>query len=469
MNKTKMVTIIILGILVIVLTAFIVLPFAVRDKKTEQDEIAGLIDDFKEKTKCENVSCVVINKGEAQFYGDKKGLYQIGSMTKAFTGLAINKLVLEEKISYEDNVSKYIDGFEVYYDSKKTEITIENLLEQKSGFTNNEKDYPSASENMSLEEWAKTISGKELKSLPGTEYAYSNTNYNLLGLVIEKVTGKSYRDYMENEILKPLGLNNTFVDITDDKNIIEGSRLGYRHTFAYAIPVKKAAIPAGYFYSNTEDMARWMNIWMGEEEIPKDLSEALEITKSRLKEEGDYFSGWEYFSEDLIGHSGGTPNYSSRIVYSDKEKTAVCVLTNLNVASSTDSLCNILFEVIKEDNLQNSKGSQSEKEEMITQDVWTVFDIIFSIITLLGIIILLLALIIKNSKILIGLNSVLSLLLALMLILFPIIFGAGLKEILFIWAPISMVGGLAVMALDILLITFKILMVKKHACDYKAG
>ena len=162
MNKTKTVTIIILGILVIVLTAFIVLPFAVRDKKTEQDEIAGLIDDFKEKTKCENVSCVVINKGEAQFYGDKKGLYQIGSMTKAFTGLAINKLVLEEKISYEDNVSDYIDGFEVYYDSKKTEITIENLLEQKSGFTNNEKDYPSASENMSLEEWAKTISGKEL-------------------------------------------------------------------------------------------------------------------------------------------------------------------------------------------------------------------------------------------------------------------------------------------------------------------
>ncbi|MBQ2183465.1 MAG: beta-lactamase family protein, partial [Lachnospiraceae bacterium] len=355
------------------------------------------------------------------------------------------------------------------YNSEKAEITIRNLLEQKSGFTNSEKDYPSASEKMSLEEWAKTISRKELKSLPGTEYAYSNTNYNLLGLVIEKVTGKSYRDYMENEILKPLGLNNTFVDITDDKNIIEGSRLGYRHTFAYAIPVKKAAIPAGYFYSNTEDMARWMNIWMGEEEIPKDLSEALEITKSRLKEEGDYFSGWEYFSEDLIGHSGGTPNYSSRIVYSDKEKTAVCVLTNLNVASSTDSLCNILFEVIKEDNLQNSKGSQSEKEEMITQDVWTVFDIIFSIITLLGIIILLLALIIKNSKILIGLDSLLSLLLALMLILFPIIFGAGLKEILFIWAPISMVGGLAVMALDILLITFKILMVKKHARDYKAG
>ena len=447
--------------------------FIARDKRSAQDEIVELMDEFKEKTKCENVSCVVVNNGEVTFIGDRNGLYQIGSMTKAFTGLAINKLVLEGRISYEDKVSDYIDGFEVYYDSKKAEITIENLLEQKSGFTNSEKDYPAASESMNLEEWAESISGKELKSLPGTEYGYSNTNYNLLGLIVEKVTGKSYRDYMENEILKPLELNNTFVDITDDKNIIEGSRLGYRHTFAYAIPVKKAAIPAGYFYSNTEDMARWMNIWMGNEEIPEEFEEALEITKSRLIEEGDYFSGWEYFAGDLIGHSGGTPNYSSRIVYSDKEKTAVCVLTNLNVAASTDSLCNTIFEAVKEENIQNSKEASPEKaipdskaslsgiKENITQDVWTVFDIVFSIISLAGIIILLLALIIKNSKILIVSDIVLFILLILILILFPIIFSAGLKEIFFIWAPISMSGGLAVMIMDILVITIKIVMVKK--------
>ena len=159
--------------------------FIARDKRSAQDEIVELMDEFKEKTKCENVSCVVVNNGEVTFIGDRNGLYQIGSMTKAFTGLAINKLVLEGRISYEDKVSDYIDGFEVYYDSKKAEITIENLLEQKSGFTNSEKDYPAASESMNLEEWAESISGKELKSLPGTEYGYSNTNYNLLGLIVD--------------------------------------------------------------------------------------------------------------------------------------------------------------------------------------------------------------------------------------------------------------------------------------------
>ena len=187
------------------------------------------------------------------------------------------------------------------------------------------------------------------------------------------------------------------------------------------------------------------------------------------------------FSDDIIGHSGGTPNYSSRIVYSDNEKIAVCVLSNMNVASSTDSLCNTIFEVIKEDNKQNledalsenemqdSKDAMHQNEKNIATDGWTVFDIIFSLITITGIIIFILALAIKNSKILIGSDIVLFILLMLILILFPIIFSAGLKEIFFIWAPISMSGGLAVMILDILVITFKIVMVKKSARNYKAG
>ena len=224
-----------------------------------------------------------------------------------------------------------------------------------------------------------------------------------------------------------------------------------------------------------------MNIWIGNAKIPKDLSEALEITKSRLKTEGDYYSGWELFSDDIIGHSGGTPNYSSRIVFSEKENLGVCVLSNLNVASSTDSLCNSIFEVMKEDNMQNSEDALSENEmpdskddmhqneKKIATDVWTVFDIVFSVISFMGIIIFILALAIKNSKILIGSDIVLFILLMLILILFPIIFSAGLKEIIFIWAPISMSGGLAVMILDILVITFKIVMVKKSARNYKAG
>ena len=85
--------------------------FIVSDKKSAEDEIVTLIDEFKENTKCENVSCVVVRNDDAEFYGDRSGLYQIGSMTKAFTGLAIHKLILEGRLSYDVKVSDYIDGF----------------------------------------------------------------------------------------------------------------------------------------------------------------------------------------------------------------------------------------------------------------------------------------------------------------------------------------------------------------------
>ena len=153
------------------------------------DSIQSLVSEFQKETGCKDVSVVVYENGEASFYGDSNGLYQIGSMTKAFTGLAIQKLIIEGKLSADDKISDLIPGFEAYYGSEKVDITVQNLLDQKSGFTNNEKDYPSATEEMSLEEWAESMSGKELKSAPGSEYSYSNVNYNLLGLMIEKVSG----------------------------------------------------------------------------------------------------------------------------------------------------------------------------------------------------------------------------------------------------------------------------------------
>ena len=432
----------------------------------ETDE---LIAEFCSSTKCRNVSVAVYDNGEISYYGDKDGLYQIGSMTKAFTGLAVQKLICEGKISEKDTVSKFIPGFEAYYDAKSVDITIQNLLDQNSGYTNSESDYPSATEDMTLDEWAMSISGKGLKSEPGTEYAYSNANYNLLGLVIENVSGMTYREYMEKEILTPLGLTNTFVgkpevstngedNAKDSTGIVEGTRLGYRHAFNYPIPVREASIPAGYFYSNASDMAHWIEIWTGNCDLPEEFKEPVENVKKQLKTVGDYHSGWELFENDVIGHSGGTPNYSSRIVFSKDGRTGVCVLTSLNVAASTDSLCNGIYDII----VRNEKGN-------IAGDIWTVFDIIFTVVTLAGILLLISALKIRNRTALIIMDGTIIIILALILILFPVIFGAGMKDIVRIWAPLSLAGGLAVMAADITVISIKLISGIKHARSIKTG
>ena len=291
--------------------------------------ISDYVDEFRVDTKCNSVSVAVVRGDEIEFYGDGEGLYQIGSMTKAFTGLGIQKLIRAGVIKEDDPISRWLPGFTAYYQGEAYEITIEQLLAQTSGYTNKEADYASATQETSLMEWTDGISGRELASKPGAEYAYSNVNYNLLGAVIEQATGKTYKDYMETEILNPLGLANTYVQVAEDnESVIQGSRLGYRHSFTYVIPVAPGQIPAGYFYSNAADMARWMQIWMGTADIPKEYEELIKAVKARLQDAGDYYSGWEFFENGSIGHSGGTPNYSSRIVFSDRELTGVCVLTN---------------------------------------------------------------------------------------------------------------------------------------------
>ena len=201
------------------------------------------------------------------------------------------------------------------------------------------------------------------------------------------------------------------------------SRIGFRIPFAYEVPVREGSIPAGYFYSDTEDIGSWLIKWIYGED------EAVTVILSHLEKEGDYYAGWEMFEDGIIGHSGGTANYSSRIVFSRDKEIGVCVLTNLNVAASTDSLCNNICSYM----LGENPGSPAT-------DVWTVFDIIFPL-----------------------------LLLALTTILMPAIFGASLHEIISVWAPLSFGAGIAALALASLALLIKFFKVLKDEGRKKTG
>ena len=424
-----------------------------RAPVTAAPGVEGLIGEFRSQTKCESVSVVVYDHGEITYFGDSDSLYQIGSMTKSFTGLAVQKLINNGILSKDDTVSDLIPGFTAYYDSSEVQITVEDLLMQRSGYTNSESDYPSASEGMTLEDWAWSISGNDLKSRPGTEYSYSNANYNLLGLILEKKTGLSYSEFMETAVLDPLGLDSTSAGIPENKDrIIEGTRLGFRNVFGYEVPVREGSIPAGYLYSDTEDIGKWMKAWI------EGSDPDMEAVMDHLETEGDYYAGWERFGEDITGHSGGTPNYSSRIVFSRSMKTGVCVLTNLNVASTTDSLCNSIF----------SAKVTGDVHDSLICDVWTVFDIIFTAVSAVGAVSLIVVLCLKKKGVLISVLSVYAVLTALILIIFPIIFGADIKTIALTWAPWSFLAGTAIMVINAVSAGIKLL-VKVNEGRAKTG
>lgn len=414
--------------------------------------IENMIASFKSSTKCSGVSVVVADHGGLSFYGDKEGLYQIGSMTKSFTGLGVQKLIDEGVISETDTLAELIPGFTAYYEHRPIDIKVSDLLSHRSGFINSEVNYPSATPGMSLSDWAKTMSGKELKFLPGHAYSYSNVNYNLLGLIIEKKTGKSYKDYMQGSVLAPMGLSSTSAGTPQSGRIIEGSRLGFRGTFECKLPVSEGSIPAGYFYSNAEDIGKWMDAWINGKE------HGMESVLSHLSKEGDYYAGLERFKGDTIGHSGGTPNYSSRMVFSKSKGIGVCVLTNLNVAATTDSLCDNIFAELT--------GKAHGK---LVCDVWTVFDIIFTSVSVAGTVLFVVIIFLKKKGFLIATGAVLALLLALMLILLPEIFEAGMKDIVLTWAPWSLASGMVILASGLAMTVIRIILVSLNARRAKTG
>ncbi|MCR5503836.1 MAG: beta-lactamase family protein [Lachnospiraceae bacterium] len=440
-------------VIILILTVPVFMSSSVFANAMDTDGlISDRIEEFRDNTKCGAVSVAVVRGDKTEVYGDAEGLYLIGSMTKAFTGLAVQKLIADGMISEDDPISDILPGFTAYYESKPCDITIGQLLTQTSGYTNSETDYPGASEDMSLAEWVDDISGKELHYRPGNRYAYSNVNYNLLGAVIGQVSGQSYEEYMKTKILAPLGLTNTYVQVRDgEESIISGSRPGYRHAFEYDIPVSPGRIPAGYFYSNAADMTRWIRIWIGTADIPEEYKVLLSVVKGSLHDPGDYYSGWEAFENGTTGHSGGTPDYSSRIVFSDREQTGVCVLANMNVAASTDSLCNGIYAAC------TGGGFGSLKT-----DVWTVFDIIFTAVTVSGILLILLSVFARKRGVPIFTGCFQIVITASVCAVMPPVFGAGLKDIMLIWAPYSFAGGIIVLTAGIPVSAIRLWMIVKN-------
>jgi len=134
----------------------------------------------------------------------------IGSLTKQFTAMTIMILAERSKLNYDELVSKYIPEFS--RSPHLTKITLRHLLTHTSGI----RDYGDLGiDDSGLTEErliAAILEKEELHSEPGQKYRYSNPGYALLAIVVHRVSGKPFGDFLDQEIFKPLGMSNTFVD-----------------------------------------------------------------------------------------------------------------------------------------------------------------------------------------------------------------------------------------------------------------
>ncbi|MEK3889668.1 cyclic peptide export ABC transporter [Bacillus sp. FSL K6-3431] len=308
---------------------------------------------------------VVVVKGDQAVY--KKGfgysdlktkqpateqtLFEIGSNSKAFTALAIYQLVDEGLIDLNDPVNKYLPWFQMKYVgenrgkqlNKNVEITLEQLLHHTSGIPfHTIGDIPIANDADALENTVRDLINQKLATYPGEQFAYASINYDILGLVIQKVTHQSFEKYIEKNLLDPFEMDNTYLfrKKAAKFNMSKGYKIGFLKPQEFDAPIYRGNTPAGYFISNAEDMEQWLRIQLGTYRLSDSHHEVIQKTQVPSRsvppssDGSSYAGGWEVYQNGTgeISHTGSNPNFSSFIVFRPEEKLGVAVMANMNSA-----------------------------------------------------------------------------------------------------------------------------------------
>lgn len=269
-------------------------------------------------------------------------LFELGSLSKAFTALAALKLAQEGRIDLDDPVSEYLPWFYAVYEAMEYDITLRQFLHQTSGIPWRTIDLiPPGDRPDALEHAVRRMSGIELAHPPGSRFLYATANYDIIGLVIEKVTGIPYETYMEREIFSPLGLDHTAAGtaVRDTPLMARGSKIAFGKPRLYKAPSFRGNTPAGYIVSSGRDIARWLRMQMGL--VPTPFYPLMRQSQSRNenvppdpRDFSSYAMGWFVYIDGSgdIGHGGLNPNFTSYIGFNPGDKIGVALLANSDSA-----------------------------------------------------------------------------------------------------------------------------------------
>lgn len=284
-----------------------------------------------------------INKPETRF--------AIGSVTKQFTAVGILKLKEEGLLNLEDSLAKYIPDL-----SFGEEITIHNLLTHTSGLKNY-TDLPefleADIENKDPMKMLELVKDLELEFEPGEKFEYSNTNYLILGIIIEKISGKTFEEYLE-DLVTPLGM--------EDTGMIYGEKKGLNDATPYVgyIEVQQVdddavlsqAYGAGSMYSTVEDLYRWDRAINSGKLLKEESLEEMFKDHVAMTEDVAYGYGWmirNLGKEKEIGHGGNTLGFTSYIGRLVDEDITTIILTNNGRFNTNDLKEDLLSIILQED------------------------------------------------------------------------------------------------------------------------
>lgn len=339
--------------------------------QSKEEQVDKLLNLYHEYGKF-NGSALVVDKGEVVY---KKGVgmanmewqipnqpdtkHRLGSITKQFTAMLILQLAAEGKLDLQAPISDYLTEYPNGHDPK---ITTHHLLTHTSGIPNYTA-FPGFFKDESRnpytpDEFLKKFEDKELDFAPGEKFSYSNSGYFLLGVIIEKVSGKSYETMLHEKIFTPLNMNDSGYDHHEE--ILKNRATGYEkqgNTYVNSRYLDMS-IPyaAGSLYSTVEDLHLWDQALYTNKLLPKEYMELYFKPYVKAFGNNHYAYGWGV-GKDVIGnssdsiytisHGGGINGFNTLISRSPSDKSLVVLLNNTGGAplnQMTRSIRGILYD-----------------------------------------------------------------------------------------------------------------------------
>ena len=278
-----------------------------------------------------------------------KTVFRLASLTKQFTAASIMMLQERGKLNVSDPFCKYLTDCPAAWQS----ITIRQLLTMTSGISG-----PSGLEFGPLrglpvpwDQWLEATKKKPLDFAPGSEFRYSNPGYTLLGFIIEKLSGKTYGEFLDENIFTPLGMKQTGYE--NPLRIIKNRATGYRQlpgdpiaNIPYAEMVGLYA--AGGIYSTTEDLLLWDQALYNEKLLSRNsIDEMYTPDKEMLPGKAYAYGFWtsKKHGRQEIAHGGNLAGFITYIARYPSDRVTVIVLSN-NGRGSSGKISGVLSSII---------------------------------------------------------------------------------------------------------------------------
>jgi CubicO group peptidase (beta-lactamase class C family) len=307
---------------------------ALAKEAVSKGQTAGLVVAVGEVGKPPSVHSYGFANLEWQAATTPDTVFRVGSITKQFASACILLLAEQNKLRLDDKLSNYFPAY-----PRAGEVTIRQLLSHTSGVHS----YPGRTEativraGISVPDMVKHLAGLGYDFAPGTDFAYSNSGYFLIGAIIEQASGQTFRDFARERLFQPLGLSHTAVDLNED--VVPHRATGYERdrnkpgTYVNAV-YSDMSVPgaAGALRSTAADLIKWTEALHGGR-VLNAASYGAMTTPTRVpgKEETYYGLGLWLKPEQghpLISHNGGIDGFESTLNYLPERKLTLVILSN---------------------------------------------------------------------------------------------------------------------------------------------